>query len=75
MKTSVFANRRVLPTLAGLIALAGAIVVLALSGAAPSNAAGERAHHGSSPVRSDKAVAFTTRCGRSGKLMALGRTW
>src|SRR5437763_16361409 len=58
MKTSVFANRRVLPTLAGLIALAGAIVVLALSGAGPSNAAGERAHHGSSPLHSAKAIAF-----------------
>ena len=58
MKTSVFANRRVLPTLAGLIALAGAIVVLALSGAGPSNAAGAPAHHASSPVRSAKAVAF-----------------
>ena len=54
MKTSVFANRRVLPTLAGLIA----IVVLALSGAGPSNAAGAPAHHASSPVRSAKAVAF-----------------
>ena len=58
MNSSSLAGRRVMLTLAGLIAVASMIAVLAVSGTGESHAAGEHAHHASVPARTAKAVAF-----------------
>jgi hypothetical protein len=52
------ADRRITMTLAGLIALASMIVVLAVSGTGESHAAGARAHRAAVPARTSKAIAF-----------------
>jgi hypothetical protein len=56
MNTNSFAGRRSTFSVAGLIALASMIVVLALTGISESHAAGD--HMTSLPTRTAKAVAF-----------------
>lgn len=56
MKTNSFAGRRLTFSIAGLIALASMIVVLAVSGISESHAAGD--HMTSAPTRTVKAIAF-----------------
>lgn len=56
MNTNVFAGRRLTFSVAGLIALASMIVVLAVSGMSESHAAGD--HMTSVPARTAKAIAF-----------------
>jgi hypothetical protein len=58
MNSSSFAGRRFTLTVAGLIAVASMIVVLALSGTRESHAADGHAHSAAVPVRTAKAVAF-----------------
>jgi hypothetical protein len=58
MNSSSLVRRRGTLTLAGVIALASMIIVLAVSGTGESHAAGEHAHGASVPVRTAKAVAF-----------------
>jgi hypothetical protein len=58
MNSGSLARRRGTLTLAGVIALASMIIVLAVSGTGESHAAGEHAHGASVPVRTAKAVAF-----------------
>jgi hypothetical protein len=58
MNSSSFAGRRATLTLAGLIALASMMIVLAVSGSGESHAAGEHAHRSGVPVRTAKAIAF-----------------
>jgi hypothetical protein len=55
MNSSPLADRRVTLSIAGLIALASTIVVLAISGTGESHAAGEHSH---GAVSTAKAVAF-----------------
>jgi hypothetical protein len=56
MNSTSLADRRVTLSVAGLIAVASTILVLAISGTGESHAAGEHSHHGAVP--SAKAVAF-----------------
>jgi hypothetical protein len=58
MNSSSLARRRGTLTLAGVIALASMIIVLAVSGTGESHAAGEHAHDAAVPVRTAKALAF-----------------
>jgi hypothetical protein len=56
MNTNSFARRRLTLSLAGLIALASMIVVLAVTGLSESHAAGD--HMTAVPTRTAKAIAF-----------------
>jgi hypothetical protein len=58
MNGSSLAGRKITVTVAGLIALASAIIVLAAVGTHESHAAGEHDHALAGDVRSAKAVAF-----------------
>jgi hypothetical protein len=58
MNSRSLARRRGTLTLAGVIALASMIIVLAVSGTGESHAAGEHAHDAAVPVRTAKALAF-----------------
>ena len=61
MITSSFARRRITLTLAGALALASMLAVLAVSGTAASRASSEHEHRASVPVRTASAVAFHDR--------------
>jgi hypothetical protein len=58
MSSGSFAARRATLALAGLIATASIVIVLAVSGAGDSHAAGTRAHSAAVPMRTAKAIAF-----------------
>jgi hypothetical protein len=58
MNGDSFAGRRFTLTLAGLIAVASMIAVLAVSGTRESHAAGEHAHGAAVSVHTNKQVAF-----------------
>src|SRR5438067_8993233 len=61
MSTAFLASRRVTLALAGAIAIASMVIVLAVSGAGESHAAGEHAHATSVPAHSARAIAFHDR--------------
>jgi hypothetical protein len=58
MNTRSVPGRRLTLTLAGLIALASMLVVLAVSGTRESHAASHHSHAASVPARTAKAIAF-----------------